>query len=88
MNNEATPLHERRFVRVRERHDGFVEFDFSIGDPELYVELILTDQAFDEFCEANRVRLLDGDEAAQIDRYRETWVRLGDDDDATKKVEE
>lgn len=78
MNSESLPIHERRFVRVRERHDGFVEFDFAIGEPGLYVELILTDSAFDEFCAANHVQMLDDEAAQQIDRYRDTWVQLGD----------
>lgn len=47
---------KRRFVRMtRERDDGFVEFDFAIGEPELFVELILTRAAFAEFCAVNRV---------------------------------
>ncbi|WP_078119091.1 phenol hydroxylase subunit [Thiosocius teredinicola] len=75
MVSDSEPLHQRRFVRVRERHNGFVEFDFSIGDPELYVELILTDAAFDEFCTTNRVKLLGADGVEQIDRYRDTWVK-------------
>lgn len=83
--NESLPLHERRFVRIRERHDGFVEFDFAIGDPELFVELILTDAAFDEFCTANRVQRLDDRQAEQIDRYRGVWVRPGDGGEANDK---
>ncbi|MFT3758396.1 phenol hydroxylase subunit [Thauera sp.] len=49
----------RRFVRVTgERPNGFVEFDFAIGDPELFVELILGRDAFSEFCAANAVEFL------------------------------
>lgn len=45
-----------RFVRLRKvRDDGFVEFDFAIGEPDLSVELILPAEAFREFCRANRV---------------------------------
>ena len=44
------------FVRLRKvRGDGFVEFDFAIGEPELSVELILPAAAFHEFCRTNRV---------------------------------
>lgn len=40
----------RRFVRIRHaRDDGFIEFDFAIGDPELFVELILPRHAFEQF---------------------------------------
>lgn len=49
-----------RFVRVLEgRADGLVAFEFSIGWPELAVELLLPAPAFAEFCAANRVRRLD-----------------------------
>jgi len=44
------------FVRLRKvRGDGFVEFDFAIGEPDLSVELILPVAAFHEFCRTNRV---------------------------------
>lgn len=44
------------FVRLRKvRGDGFVEFDFAIGEPDLSVELIMPSAAFHEFCRANRV---------------------------------
>lgn len=49
----------QRFVRVLKRRDnGFVEFEFSIGWPELAVELMLPRPAFDAFCQAHRVRWL------------------------------
>ena len=50
----------RKFVRVTERRpDGLVAFEFSIGWPELAVELMLPSAAFDEFCTRNAVQLLD-----------------------------
>ena len=53
---------ERKFVRVLEqRHDGLVSFEFSIGWPELSVELLLPRRAFAEFCATNRVQRLDGE---------------------------
>lgn len=49
-----------KFVQVtRWRADGFVEFNFAMGEPGLFVELILPAGAFDEFCAANQVRHLD-----------------------------
>lgn len=75
-------LISRRTVRVRERRDdGFVEFDFSIGDPRLFVELILPESAFNEFCAANSVRELSADEARVIDDYIDRWVAPGFDDE-------
>jgi len=50
----------RTFVRVVEhRPDGFVEFHFSIGEPSLFVEMLLTEPAFAEFCALHRTELLD-----------------------------
>jgi phenol/toluene 2-monooxygenase (NADH) P0/A0 len=50
----------RKFVRVlADRADGFVAFEFSIGWPELAVELLLPAPAFAEFCAANGVLRLD-----------------------------
>lgn len=43
----------RRFVRVTGSNRlGFIEFEFSIGSPELCVELMLPPAAFEEFCAA------------------------------------
>lgn len=45
----------RKFVRITGRRpDGFVEFDFAIGEPDVFVELVLSADAFAEFCAANR----------------------------------
>ncbi|WP_434663391.1 phenol hydroxylase subunit [Paraburkholderia sp. A3BS-1L] len=54
----------RKFVRVTGINPrGFVEFEFSVGIPELCVELMLPQEAFEEFCVAqNAVRLATEDE--------------------------
>lgn len=50
----------KRFVRVVERRsDGLVSFEFSIGWPELAVELMLPAAAFEAFCANNQVQRLD-----------------------------
>jgi phenol hydroxylase P0 protein len=50
----------RKYVRVcAERPDGFIEFEFAIGDPALCVELMLPPGAFAEFCRANDVVMLE-----------------------------
>ena len=47
---------KKRYVRVLERRpDGLVSFEFSIGWPELAVELMLPSAAFDEFCSKHQV---------------------------------
>ena len=58
----------RRYVRVCEkRPDGFIEFEFSIGDPALCVELMLPESAFHEFCLANDVIVLEPAQPGQGD---------------------
>ena len=49
----------RRFVRVcGKRTGGFIEFEFAIGEPEVFVEMLLSPDAFAEFCATNRVEML------------------------------
>jgi phenol hydroxylase P0 protein len=49
MGQSQTPL--KRFVRVTGVRSGrYVEFDFSVNDADLTVELILPAAAFEEFC--------------------------------------
>lgn len=65
---------DRRFVRLRHvRADGYVEFDFSIGDPELSVELILPQKAYEEFCVAHHVQFISEIEGEQIDVEQAKW---------------
>jgi phenol/toluene 2-monooxygenase (NADH) P0/A0 len=56
---QATMDTTRRFVRLSgERPNGFVEFEFAIGEPEIFVEMILPRAALAEFCATNRVEML------------------------------
>ena len=56
---QATMDTTRRFVRLSgERPNGFVEFEFAIGEPEIFVEMILPRAAFTEFCATNQVEML------------------------------
>ncbi len=61
----ATPADERicdvnaKFVRIKQlRADGLVCFEFAIGWPELFVDLMLPRNAFDDFCIRQKVQLL------------------------------
>lgn len=50
----------RRFVRVlKRRSNGFVEFEFSIGWPELSVELMLPEADFEAFCKVQQARRIE-----------------------------
>ncbi len=71
----------KRYVRIRDViDDKFVEFDFAIGDPSLYVELVLPRAAFDAFCQHNNVEMMTEEQAAAVDADMEKW-RYGDEQD-------
>ena len=49
----------KRYVRLTQmRADGFVEFEFAIGEPELAVALILPADAYRDFCRDNHAVLI------------------------------
>ena len=58
--------------------DRFIEFDFAIGDPTLYVEMVLPLAAFDQFCRLNRVQVMSSEQARAVDVDMQKW-RYGDD---------
>lgn len=65
---------ERHYVRITGiRNNNLIEFDFAIGEPEIYVELILPFQAFQEFCANNDVHYLTSEQAAAVDFDRMKW---------------
>lgn len=67
-----------RYIRVRSApEDKFVEFDFAIGYPELFVELVLPRDAFKVFCEHNNVVHMDSDMIRQVDDDMVKW-RFGE----------
>lgn len=68
-----------KYVRVRsDEGDRFVEFDFAIGDPALFVELVMPRQAFDAFCTANHVVHMSDAQMRAVDAEMEKW-RYGED---------
>lgn len=67
----------RRFVRLTGEREDFVEFDFAIGEPDVFVELILGRAAFAEFCKANKVEMLAPRGAGEVSESDWDW-RLAD----------
>jgi phenol hydroxylase P0 protein len=64
MTAERTLDTNQRYVRVIDhRADGFVEFAFAIGEPDLAVELLMNAEAFEEFCAVNHVTVLSAEPA-------------------------
>lgn len=58
MNNPVVIDDSRRWAKITGTRGLFVEFDFTVGDPDLTVELIMPYQAFVEFCRDNNVSVL------------------------------
>lgn len=52
----------QRWVLVTGIRRQFVEFEFTVGDPDLTVELIMPHDAFEEFCRNNHATFLPMDE--------------------------
>ena len=68
-----------KYVRVRSSGSSrFVEFDFAIGDPALFVELIMPRGAFDHFCKANNVVFMTEEQQQAVDIEMEKW-RYGEE---------
>lgn len=69
---------KNKYVRVTGiRDDKFIEFDFSIDYPEIFVELILPIEMFQTFCTNNNVKILDAENDTQAEHDRMQW-RIGD----------
>lgn len=71
-DTDANRLLAARYVRVTEkRGDGLVAFDFAIGQPETFVELLMPEAAFHDFCRTSAViDMADQPDAAHDDRIR------------------
>ncbi|MDT7837044.1 phenol hydroxylase subunit [Aquabacterium sp. OR-4] len=70
----AAPDPSQRWVRItRDRPDGFVEFDFAIGTPDLAVDLILPRPAFEAFCAEQQVRRIGDAQAAALAAEQAQW---------------
>ncbi|GLR64543.1 phenol hydroxylase subunit [Marinospirillum insulare] len=69
-----------KYIRVRSKPDArFVEFDFAIGEPSLFVELIMPPAVFKVFCTNNAVVHMTDEQMADVDAELEKW-RYGDED--------
>lgn len=79
-DGESVSLPElKRYARVRRVvDDKFIEFDFAIGDPSLYVELVLPKAAFEIFCRHNKVEMMTEEQANAVDADMVKW-RYGEE---------
>jgi phenol/toluene 2-monooxygenase (NADH) P0/A0 len=64
----------KAFVKVKGTRLGkFIEFEFSINDEDLTIELILPVPAFREFCKAQNATILHTDPSVEEDAERAAW---------------
>ena len=67
----------RKFTRLTGIRDNkYVEFDFAIDDPEIFVELVLPFEMYESFCEKNRVTILPPNDDVK-DKYERLLWRAG-----------
>lgn len=75
----ATPLLPQqdpraRYVRYhRLTEQGFVEFAFGVGSPDLMAELVMPLAAYREFCKVNQVVYLTREQEAALDHEQAKW---------------
>jgi phenol hydroxylase P0 protein len=68
-----------KYIRVRSEPGArFVEFDFAIADPSLFVELVMPQGAFESFCAANNVVHMTPEQMQAIDAEMDKW-RYGEE---------
>lgn len=71
--SNTSPL-QKKYVHVTDiRSNGLVEFDFSVGDPCMYVELALPTKQFDEFCCRHEVEHLTRDQEIEVENDKHKW---------------
>jgi phenol/toluene 2-monooxygenase (NADH) P0/A0 len=76
IGSEISAAQLPRFVRILNRTPvGLVQFEFSVGWPDMSAELVLPQAAFDEFCATNAVQMLDGEAAGDPLRNLEEGQR-------------
>ncbi|WP_303911210.1 phenol hydroxylase subunit [Thalassolituus maritimus] len=68
------PCLQQRYVRITNvRSDNLVEFEFSIGDPTLNVELVLPYDQYRIFCARQNAKELTPEQEAQVDYDSLKW---------------
>ncbi len=64
----------KKYVQITNQHkNGLIEFNFSLGDPSLYVELALPLEQFENFCKKNGVRYLTKQQEIDVENEKHKW---------------
>lgn len=63
-----------KYVHItNQTKSGLIEFDFSVGDPTMYVELALPFKQFEYFCKQNGVKYLTKQQEIDVENDRHKW---------------
>lgn len=74
MTQTRLPQQLTKYIRITgDRNAKFIEFDFAIHDPTLFVELILPQQAFQHFCKINHAIEMTEAQQAWNDAQEDKW---------------
>ncbi len=78
--NHSDPLRDiPKYIRITSAPDAaFVSFDFAIGDPNLFVELVMPPRVFEYFCQKNGVLTMTPEQSAEVDAQIAKW-RYGEE---------
>ena len=69
---------KKRFVRfIEKRDDDFVLFEFAVGEPEIFAEMILKEEDYEIFCKEQGVVMID-ESSNPIDEDNDFEWRLRD----------
>jgi phenol/toluene 2-monooxygenase (NADH) P0/A0 len=64
----------QHYVHItNDEREGFVEFNFSINDPSLFLEMILPRGAFDDFCQLRNVTFLSPEQVQAVEKQHRIW---------------
>ncbi len=66
-------IHKKYVSVTGLQKNKFIEFDYAIADPLLYVELILPIEQFQEFCSKNEVIFLTPEQVEMVKYDRMKW---------------
>lgn len=74
MNCSTLKTQLDKYIHITNQTDkGLVEFDFSVGEPTLYVELALPIEQFEEFCKRNKVKFLTKQQLIDVENDKYKW---------------
>jgi len=73
-NKKISGIDGQRYVRVvNVVQEKYVEFEFSIEDPTIHVELVLPFQHFKKFCDDNNVKHLSPEQESAVEYDKLKW---------------